>query len=155
MKPAKPKTLEDIRELCVIDDSYGCWIWADEDSIDTNGRATVINPRTHKIDRAYRVAYEFTHGPIAAVDDDDEPDPSKPSVVDHRCNDRRCCRPLHLELVTRGVNEQRKVLKFRVQRITRCVRGHLFDEFTRVMTTSGGIVCRRCIADDRAGKGTP
>lgn len=81
--------------------------------------------------RAHIVAWESSHGSV--------PDGLE---LDHLCRLRACCALIHLEPVTREVNEQRKNWRVRA-RIERCPRGHLLAD-TAMITGFGGRVCRTC-----------
>lgn len=140
MKPAHVRTLEDIRARCT-NDVFGCWVWNDKDALNDHGRPTVIHPRTKQLADVHRVAHELSRGALALNLDG--------KTLDHHCRQILCSNPEHLEAVTREVNERRKQLKFRLRSITRCMRGHAYDDRTRLMTSSGGFVCRQCLSDDR------
>lgn len=81
--------------------------------------------------RAHIVAWESANGSV--------PDGLE---LDHLCRRRACAALIHLEPVTRQVNELRKSWAFR-SRIERCPRGHLLAE-TAMITGQGGRVCRTC-----------
>lgn len=81
--------------------------------------------------RAHIHAWEQVHGPV--------PDGME---LDHTCRRRACRRVVHLELVTRSVNEQRKHWKRRV-RIAHCKNGHDMNS-NGMVTPEGGRVCRTC-----------
>lgn len=78
----------------------------------------------------HRVAYELFYGPIPDGHD-----------VDHRCRNRGCCNPAHLQALPISEN--------RAQGFggrTHCKHGHPFDEVNTYVTKSGGRVCRPCVA---------
>jgi hypothetical protein len=68
---------------------------------------------------AHRVAYQLLVGPI--------PDGM---VVDHKCRNRSCVNPAHLEPVTQEENVRRSVghVGARQAEKTHCKRGHAYDE---------------------------
>ena len=79
-------------------DPSQCWEWTGR--IETTGYAYISwqgRPR-----RAHRLAYELTNGRI--------PDGL---VVMHRCDNKRCCNPAHLQLGTQADNIADKVSKHR------------------------------------------
>jgi hypothetical protein len=71
-------------------------------------------------------------------------------VADHRCRNRACVNPWHLELVTRGVNVLRGkrygFLDHYQPKATACVRGHALVGHN-VYTSAGGRTCRTCRND--------
>jgi hypothetical protein len=75
-----------------VDPATGCHIWAGALS---HGYGAVGTNR-HGVFRAHRVAYEVTNGPI--------PDGLQ---FDHRCRNRACISPAHLEPVTNAENTRR------------------------------------------------
>lgn len=89
--------------------------------------------------RAHVAAWERANGPVA---DDVE--------LDHLCRRRNCRALHHLELVTRGENERRKSLRYRLRR-TKCPRGHDLTGANRVVVgDTGGVVCRICNQEARS-----
>lgn len=78
-----------------VDPETGCWIWTQH--IDASGYGHAwANGRTQK---AHRVMYERTHGPIPAG-----------LELDHLCRNRACVNPEHLEPVSKAINVQRGAL---------------------------------------------
>lgn len=76
----------------------GCWIWTGPDSGEGKGGGygrMSLNGQTVAV---HLVMFTHFHGYI----------PSK-RQVDHTCNNRRCCNPDHLELVTHLENQKRRV----------------------------------------------
>jgi hypothetical protein len=112
-----------------IEDSNGCLNYRTR----TNQGYGTVGIKRRKI-LTHRVAYMATHGSI--------PDGTE---VDHKCRNRACCNPDHLEAVTHKVNMERGE---RVQ--THCRRNHeLTDD--NVVVWSGVRRCKRC-AQDKAAK---
>jgi hypothetical protein len=62
----------------------GCWLWGGSISQNGYGRVSVNNRNSY----VHRVMYEEHHGPV--------PDGFH---VDHKCRNRACCNPDHLEAV--------------------------------------------------------
>ncbi|MFI7468176.1 HNH endonuclease signature motif containing protein [Nonomuraea sp. NPDC049646] len=100
------------------DGPLGCWLWTA--SLDGKGYGQFIIMRADRgyPQRAHRIAWELLRGPI--------PDDL---VVDHRCRNRTCVNPDHLELVTNEENIARGLWTPVINtRKTHCTRGHPFDE---------------------------
>jgi hypothetical protein len=110
--PAKPLTLDDIFDRCIVTPS-GCWIWTGADSGDgRGGNYGKICQRVNGKPRfyyAHRKAFELSRGKSVA----------KGFQVDHLCarflghdgwNARRCCNPDHLEDVIGDQNQKRKFI---------------------------------------------
>lgn len=109
--------------MSTIRDQFGCELA--QGRLDRDGYAY------HGRSRAHIVAWVAKHGPV--------PDAME---VDHLCRRRHCSATHHLELVTRGQNEQRKVWRVRARR-THCAQGHDLG-INAVITPEGGRVCRTC-----------
>lgn len=62
-----------------------CWVWCGEINRNGYGRVWINGKRV----MVHRVVYELLVGPIEVG-----------LVLDHRCRNRRCCNPKHLEPVT-------------------------------------------------------
>lgn len=105
----QPTTIEELLDRVVVCPS-GCWMWAGGLSSDDreergSGYGRILRPGTRRMMAAHRYVYETFVGPIAAG-----------HHVDHCCArwstdrwlSRRCVRPEHLEVVTVGVNMQRR-----------------------------------------------
>jgi hypothetical protein len=129
--------------------SDGCWLWGA--SIKTTGYGQFF--RGPRIEKAHRVSYELTHGPIP-----------EGLYVLHRCDVRACVRPDHLFLGTISDNSRDMIYKGRhpvVRRLkehtcrparklaTHCRRGH---EYTPENTyvPPGARHQRQCRACNRA-----
>jgi hypothetical protein len=69
-----------------------CWLWMHSCTHDGYGQFKLDN----RMMRAHRVAYLFS---IGAIPDDLQ--------IDHLCRNRRCCNPMHMELVTTRENTRR------------------------------------------------
>lgn len=71
--------------------------------------------------------------------------------VDHLCQNRACCNPDHLEVVTPGVNARRSsspaLTSQRIRARTHCPQGHEYDAANTRLRAKGYRSCRAC---DRA-----
>jgi len=72
-------------------------------------------------------------------------------VPDHLCRNIVCVYREHLEAVTKAENERRKGMKYRMKR-AKCPHGHRLDEATRMLTPTGGVLCRICHREQQAGE---
>lgn len=83
----------------------------------------------------HRYAYQTVVGPI--------PDGLQ---VDHRCRNRVCVNPAHLEPVTPGENQRRADVALGIRTaVTHCPKGHPYDEAnTYIRPPNGARVCREC-----------
>lgn len=108
----------------VVDPVFGCHLW--DGPLNDHGRPVVW--RGSKPQSAIRIAI----GDIAAD-----------KVPDHLCRRIRCVNAAHLEAVTKGENERRKAMRYRLAR-KMCSNGHVLNETTRLVTPEMGVLCRRC-----------
>lgn len=66
-------------------------------------------------------------------------------VLDHRCRNRRCCNPLHLDPVTQQTNVLRGIgLAAENKRKIRCRHGHPFEGANVRLNSKGQRICREC-----------
>ena len=106
-----------------------CWEWTGaKDPVTGYARFQVCTPM--RLCYAHRFAYLYFTGEIPAGYE-----------VDHVCNVRHCCNPLHLEAVTVQENRRR-----RDARKIACSRGHVFTPETAQIKPNGHRVCRLCNA---------
>jgi hypothetical protein len=115
-----------------------CWLWVGGTNGSGYGRFCVDGRL-----RVYphRYAYEQLVGPI----------PER-MTLDHLCRVRLCCRPDHLEVVTRSENIRRgtvgQVNAARMRSRTHCPQGHPYDEAnTYIDPTRGVRACRICMKE--------
>jgi hypothetical protein len=106
-----------------VDPIYGCWLWQGPLDRDGYGRG--------RRGQAHVEAWLQQVGPVP-----------EGKELDHLCRRRRCVRPAHLEPVTRGENERRKVWRRRAAQ-KKCPRGHAYHQHGRI-TREGGRVCLAC-----------
>lgn len=120
-----------IDKICGVDEN-GCWIWG---AAKTNGYGVIQH--SGRIQRAHRVAYEALIGPIP-----------KGLELDHRCRNRACINPSHLEPVTSYVNIMRGESMSAIHaRQTHCKRGHEFtpeNTYIRQRGHKKERFCREC-----------
>ncbi|HZC05463.1 MAG TPA: HNH endonuclease signature motif containing protein [Ktedonobacterales bacterium] len=105
----------------------GCWIW--QGRLTPNGYG-FLSVRTKPI-TAHRYAYTLTYG---ALPDDVE--------LIHRCDEKRCVRPEHLELADRAIISQRYW-----STVTHCSHGHPRTPENTYTTPKGDHLCRLCHND--------
>ena len=107
-----------------------CWLWMGK--IERNGYGRFWFD-SHFVG-AHRFAYELTHGPIP-----------KGLTIDHKCRNRACVNPLHLEPVSIQINVLRGVgLTAQFAAKTHCPQGHPYDMFNTYINRKGARVCRQC-----------
>jgi hypothetical protein len=139
------KTLRERFESKIIRTDDGCWEWSGA-HFQATGYAVfcVKDERDGKWHPtvAHRVSYELYVGPI--------PDGLH---VDHRCRNRGCVRPEHLEPVTQRENTLRGEAPSAISvRENRCQRGHEFTPENTITRPNrpGKRECRECVrARDR------
>lgn len=130
--PPKAGDLKDrIRASVRIDDN-GCWIW--QKYVRPNGYGQIGVPGRGG-QYVHRIAYEQWRGPL-----------EDGLQIDHLCRVRRCCNPDHLEQVTGRVNLLRgEGFSARHARITRCPKGHPYDEAnTYLRRNDSARDCKAC-----------
>lgn len=121
-----------------VDKSGGpdaCWPWLGRCNRDGYGHAYVTG---HRADvRAHRVA--------CALVGMEQPEGLE---ADHRCNNRPCCNPAHIQFVTPAENKARSTAPHRLNaRKTECNRGHpLSGKNLAIVKVPGGStrVCITC-----------
>jgi len=90
-----------------------------------------------KVQKAHRVAYMLTHGPI----------PDGGHIL-HSCDNPSCVNPDHLRVGTHTENMRDKLARGRDHGLnkTSCVNGHPFDAENTYITPKGRRGCRTCRA---------
>jgi hypothetical protein len=106
-------------------DEFGCHLWLGRLSVD----GYALAPSGHKMQKRQleeRLGHELPPGVFA----------------DHLCRRRACINPLHLDPVTQGENEKRKLASYR-RTLTRCPLDHKLVDPLR--TPEGGLICQVCL----------
>lgn len=106
-----------------------CWNWTG--TLNNRGYGAVSwgerNPK-----QVHRLIYELLIGPI--------PDGKE---LHHKCKNRRCCNPEHLELISREEHLKLEPFTNGYADKTHCIRGHLFDE-ENTYRYKGHRQCKAC-----------
>ena len=113
----------------------GCWQWTGPLDRDGYGMGRFVGT----IARVHRKAFAEAAG--RAIPRDVE--------LDHRCRNRACFRPTHLDPVLRAENGRRRSSRQRAT-LDRCPMGHRLDAPNGLATPQGGVVCRICDGDSSA-----
>jgi hypothetical protein len=109
-----------------VKEETGCWLWT---GTQQNGYGVVsIGNRAHRVHRLMHFLY---FGDIA-----------RGFELHHRCGEKRCCNPWHLEEVTS--EEHRERHPEYTGRHTHCIYGHAFTPENTYERKGGGRVCRTC-----------
>ena len=121
----------------------GCWIWQHYCTKDGHGAVGSCSRRLY----AHRFVYELHKGQI-------------PVGVEchHRCGNKACVNPNHLELLTKlehcARHREDHGLTMRVYHAlrhqTHCRAGHAFDAVNTYITPLGRRNCRRCRSEANA-----
>ena len=125
---------ERFTESYVVADS-GCWEWSGGLSDQGYGK---VGWRDSPEEKAHRLSYIIYVGPIR-----------QGLVVRHKCDNRCCVNPEHLELGTQADNAADMALRDRAKRET-CIKGHPFSESRLVHRSNRRFperVCRVCASE--------
>jgi hypothetical protein len=107
-----------------------CWLI--DRPLTADGYARITIPGRGQL-LAHRVAYEALIGPIPPKHD-----------VDHRCENRNCCNPFHLEAVSHKENAMRSSSFPKPNRQkTHCPKGHPYTD-ANTIRVGNRRVCRTC-----------
>lgn len=138
--------IERFEEKYIADPNSGCWIWTAYLRKDGYGEFQMGTNRKSNAVLAHRASYELFVGAIPDGLD-----------LDHKCRQRCCVNPSHLEPVTRGENIRRGAISDMNRRAfdarTHCKNGHEYNEINtrfRIIGKSRHRFCRPCLAADSA-----
>jgi HNH endonuclease len=119
-----------IRGLTAISAS-GCWEWRGK--VNRGGYGRICVSRAAGDQQVHRIAYETFIGPI--------PDGME---IDHKCRNRKCCNPDHLEAVTPRENQRRSTSPIaKNMATTHCKGGHALAG-DNLYLHRGRRQCREC-----------
>ena len=107
-----------------------CWIWQGSITSAGYGEFKADGRQGARKTSPHRFIYAYTYG---AIPHDKE--------IDHLCNNKKCCNPAHLDLVSHQENQAR-----RSRRMMMCKRGHLRNQ-ANVREYGNRRICRPCAAE--------
>lgn len=127
MANSTPLVVRFTRQVALGD---GCWEWLGHRNQSGYGRFWLLG----RYEVAHRVSYELFVGPIPVG-----------LTLDHRCRNRGCVRPDHLEPATLRENILRgQGVGVRNAAKTHCPQGHPYDATNTHRTAQGRRRCRAC-----------
>ena len=136
-----PSLAEKFIAQAMPEPNTGCWIWCGRLAV--SGYGTIYNEGKNVL--AHRVSYEISKGKI--------PDGLH---VDHRCSNRWCVNPDHLDAVTQAENGRRTAQRGRCKSHnslkTHCPYGHPYSGDNLYTKPNGERVCVTCRNDAQRKK---
>jgi len=127
--------LERLEQSSMPEPNSGCWLWLGHLKPNGYGTLAVKSGDDWRTQHAHRVSYEAHVGAIPVNSD-----------LDHKCRNRACVNPQHLEPVTRSENLSRSPLMNRQDGKIHCPRGHLYSG----INNRGQRICAQCLAAAQA-----
>lgn len=119
-----------------VDTTGVCWQWTADLTNDGYGRFWYGG----LVLRAHRAVWCLLIGPVP-----------EHLVPDHRCKNRACVNPDHIEWITEEENNRRSgSISARNARATRCTHGHPFTETNTIWREQKGRMRRECLTCTRA-----
>ena len=127
--PARKSIAQSLEDLSFPDPNSGCWYWCGH--LDVDGYSKLRGTTGHKL------SYETFVGPVP-----------EGLELDHKCRNRACINPGHLQCVTHVDNVAKAVHgeKHRNTRKTHCLHGHVFSKSNTRVETWNGVTMRKCRA---------
>jgi hypothetical protein len=107
----------------IVVTSNGCWLWTG--AVTSNGYGSISSGG--RVWSTHRLAYTLL---VGEIDDGLQ--------LDHKCFERRCCNPLHLQPVTGSINQAR------ARTWTCCPAGHSMSGRNVLTNSNGHRHCRAC-----------
>jgi hypothetical protein len=95
----RTEIMDKIMARVEVKDDTGCWEWQGPTSGEGRGGGYGRMCLSGQTVAVHIVSYTHFHGYV----------PGK-KQVDHKCRNRRCCNPEHLELVTHRQNQRRRAV---------------------------------------------
>lgn len=106
-----------------------CWEWLGNNRFPNGYGSHRVGPGK-PARAAHRISWEHRFGPVPVG-----------LQLDHKCRNRNCVNPDHLEPVTPSENTMRQDNAER--RVTECPKGHPYDE-ANTIRRNGKRFCRQC-----------
>lgn len=113
------------------DSRTGCWNWTGP-MYKSLGYGFITEGAKKRL-RAHRFVYEQVVGPISAG-----------LVLDHKCRNKMCVNPRHLEPVTTAINVRRGNAGWKNAAKTVCDHGHEFTPENTIVKNKRWRACREC-----------